>query len=972
MKKMFKIAGVFAAFAMAIMFIGCSALTSSKSEEKGVISGKVVYSNSTDYSDIVVTIEKSDGLLTESVHALTAKTGAEEIESARSAVAKSVLATAKVSSNGKYSFTDLDAGTYTIYASSDNSEEKAVTTNVIVPAGREVVAADLKLTATGSISGKVTIDGKSTGNGGLIVLIPGTKLLDVTQDDGSYTIVNVPAEKQYNLAVYYGAYTYFVTSTVSTTAGQTKTSDTINIKSEDIINGLPAGVDGKNGENGTDGKNGSNGVLINWLGTFESAEEIKEPKAMDAYLNSKDKCSYIYVNDEWTLLARAGNDGTDGKDGADADENTKPVSETQYVSYVATEDGIQFSGTIMSNVNPGKYNSTYANATIEVTENGSGVTMRRNWQKTNNSWDNWIVTYPLVEEGKEYEFYVKVYSSDYTIYDQTITVKATGGLGEFKIENADKYTVELTEDRVIQRTGKPEFTKNEKVNYFNTEIYYEIYTEDWGWLYAYDGDGFDSTFPLKDVYKISRWRTFEDIDACLSGHNYRICARTYLQVRGFTDNGQTYFMMNDYRSEVHPWGGECKKIYILTDPKILYGSEVEIEDVPGEEMNFVVKNEKGEVVQNLTYKTLVINYNENVSEPLNLPYAKSGKSKFNYWCNQKEERVSFPNNFIQELPDGYNVTVGKDEEKVEYVNYMLPKMSLYFTVTMMDGDKLIGTEEVELGKAPKTAPEKDGFVFDDWYEDKELTTPCKFDKVKDVTVYANFITEKSQLTVNEANNADSAKRIYYSTNFKHAGALVKVTFNSDDVGTSKMGVMFDLKEGKNGEHDFFIVAMNPREDKANFYVSKYSNVTDFQASNFGATTGASELAPAEVELVPLSKVNNITIPTAAADGSISFYVLGYLKTDGSFDWAVLDMTDDEMKEFNTDEKFKKSAANLENYTVLAKGNIPTEYTGYSPISDDESELSYYSDKRNSLGYYVQIAPDYYLEGEFYIPGTIFH
>ncbi|MCR4631063.1 MAG: leucine-rich repeat domain-containing protein [Treponema sp.] len=55
---------------------------------------------------------------------------------------------------------------------------------------------------------------------------------------------------------------------------------------------------------GPAGQNGVDGVSIVWLGSFASADEIKNPQPMNAYYNTTDGCSYIYDGTKWTLLAK--------------------------------------------------------------------------------------------------------------------------------------------------------------------------------------------------------------------------------------------------------------------------------------------------------------------------------------------------------------------------------------------------------------------------------------------------------------------------------------------------------------------------------------------------------------------------------------------------------------------------------------------------------------------------------------------
>jgi len=234
----------------------------------------------------------------------------------------------------------------------------------------------------------------------------------------------------------------------------------------------------------------------------------------------------------------------------------------------------------------------------------------------------------------------------------------------------------------------------------------------------------------------------------------------------------------------------------------------------------------------------------------------------------------------------------------------------------------------------------------------------------------------ANLTVSYANAGKDNYRAYKSTALKHAGALIKVTFNNDDVGKSKMGVIFDLSSDAEDKtaRNFFIIGLNPRSDVANFYVSKFSNVTDIQADNFG--TKLADNPAKEIEYVPLAITNNIKVPAKATDGSISYYVYYKLLTDGSFDWAVIeDLTDAEVKTFKgalgqNDSNF--DAVNISTFgsRVLKSGNIPASDTGYEAAAGTESE--FYNQNQKLIAYYAQIASGATLEGSWKFPNTAFH
>ena len=153
--------------------------------ELGSIVGHVFYSNGEDHSGIVLTLDKTDGL-----RAIANNDGA-----------RAIVSMAESNEDGSFAFHNLEPGTYTIYASSNDSVEKAVSTNVVVRGADAVTAEDLHLTATGSISGNVIMDGSKTGNLGFLVFLAGTSYMAVTDDSGYYCISNVPAGEGYQLIV---------------------------------------------------------------------------------------------------------------------------------------------------------------------------------------------------------------------------------------------------------------------------------------------------------------------------------------------------------------------------------------------------------------------------------------------------------------------------------------------------------------------------------------------------------------------------------------------------------------------------------------------------------------------------------------------------------------------------------------------------------------------------------------------------
>ena len=269
----------------------------------GKLSGKVIYSNIEDsnYGGIIVTLDKTDGLRTMAVMQSAASRSI--VTSARSIVANTVT-----KDDGSYLFENLEPGTYTIYAASSYSKERAVYTNVVVRSEEETFADIMTLTATGSISGKITVDEGNSGNTGFLVFIAGTSYMAITDDAGNYTISDVPAGSGYQLVVMKNNVMHFLENNVVVNANSSTSIATNNFTSKEL--------------KASDGKDGADGTSIVWLGSFEDESEIENPQYLNAYFNMKDGCSYIYDGTKWTLLSAKGDKGDSGADGKNG-ENGK-------------------------------------------------------------------------------------------------------------------------------------------------------------------------------------------------------------------------------------------------------------------------------------------------------------------------------------------------------------------------------------------------------------------------------------------------------------------------------------------------------------------------------------------------------------------------------------------------------------------------------------------------------------------------
>ena len=192
--------------------------------------------------------------------------------------------------------------------------------------------------------------------------------------------------------------------------------------------------------------------------------------------------------------------------------------------------------------------------------------------------------------------------------------------------------------------------------------------------------------------------------------------------------------------------------------------------------------------------------------------------------------------------------------------------------------------------------------------------------------------KNNDYAVDYENTSDENYRAYKSTSLKHAGALVKVTFESPDENNfSKMGLIFDLHDSKTvaDAKDFYIIGLAGTSKDKNFYVSKMESIVDIQADNFGAKTTAAAGEPKETEFVALSSANKITLPPKDANGNISVYV--YYKAfangkdgtanKGYYEWGIFNFTEEQAtaaKAFMKDET--ETGASLK--TLKALGSAP--------------------------------------------------
>lgn len=392
-------------------------------------------------------------------------------------------------------------------------------------------------------------------------------------------------------------------------------------------------------------------------------------------------------NDLDNLVTKDPSDNPSG----DSDNNSTEKIEIP-VEVSAADRGIKFTAKVLSNITGGNSESHYASVTFKITEKESGISMVRNWKKSVN-WITCDMYYPFVEKDKEYTFEFSADKDDYNLYKGEFTVKATGGLGEFKIENADAYKTELTAERIIKKSGKPQYTENPNVKILKQGLTFGLYANDYSsWVWGetlYVGDDYSYSYAQKaekftgeyELKKVSTWKNFEQIDNRLKGNNYFITSNTVITVAGYTDNGQTYFNMNDGSEIYGIWEQDSAKTKVY----VIFGDSSAYNDLPGEPMAFSVT--AGGEERTVTKNCMIVDYGQPVLEPANIPvYKEYPELKFAGWskCNNIENNyfyyATFPLDVIPNKLSEDLVKITAGDKKVEYFILLEPNFSLNATV----------------------------------------------------------------------------------------------------------------------------------------------------------------------------------------------------------------------------------------------------------------------------------------------------
>ena len=189
-------------------------------------------------------------------------------------------------------------------------------------------------------------------------------------------------------------------------------------------------------------------------------------------------------------------------------------------------------------------------------------------------------------------------------------------------------------------------------------------------------------------------------------------------------------------------------------------------------------------------------------------------------------------------------------------------------------------------------------------------------------------------TIDYTNESKDISRGYHSTAYKHAGAAVQLDFEnvSKNVNAGVMGLIFDLEE-KDGVKSFNVIGVktNNANGELGYYVSRFENVTDIQAENFG-TELKENPAKETVYVTAFAKAKGVK---DAEKDTITVYAYAIEKLNESskkYEYKVyLLYADRQIGKLDKDGNLvAEDGTAIDLSGVEPVATIPTEYTGSQP------------------------------------------
>ncbi|MCI7546485.1 MAG: hypothetical protein MSA96_06860 [Treponema porcinum] len=188
--------------------------------------------------------------------------------------------------------------------------------------------------------------------------------------------------------------------------------------------------------------------------------------------------------------------------------------------------------------------------------------------------------------------------------------------------------------------------------------------------------------------------------------------------------------------------------------------------------------------------------------------------------------------------------------------------------------------------------------------------------------------------IDYTNTTKDVSRGYHSTAYNHAGAAVQLDFEnvSKNVNAGVMGLIFDLEE-KDGVKSFNVIGVktNNANGELGYYVSRFENVTDIQAENFG-TKLKENPAKETVYVTAFAKADGVK--NAEKDTiTVYAYAIEKLNTDTQkYEYKVyLLYADTQIGKLDKDGNLvAEDGTPIDLSGVKPVATIPTEYTGSQP------------------------------------------
>lgn len=197
-------------------------------------------------------------------------------------------------------------------------------------------------------------------------------------------------------------------------------------------------------------------------------------------------------------------------------------------------------------------------------------------------------------------------------------------------------------------------------------------------------------------------------------------------------------------------------------------------------------------------------------------------------------------------------------------------------------------------------------------------------------------------------------RCYHETALKHSGGLFVVELNdqskTSEVADGVMGVIFDMKKG-NKAKDFYVIGVNygytdksgvKHPGKIGYYASRYRNITNIQADNFGATGLVDDENSHVYSVENLEKFKDDTEP-AELVLTQSFKYEDWNVEDGTVK-AVINVEMNagayKISVYTADALNEAENAVKEDAEAVLVFDIPAEITGYT--KKEQGNLAFYA------------------------------